>query len=109
MAVSQASLRESFSARTDEEVARLVTAGLELESLFGGPQDIEWAVDREKQLFIFQCRPLQVVAKAAVPFPEPEAAHLLQGGICASRGIGAARVQVVDERTVFSPLSPIIM
>ena len=90
------------AAITDEETRRLARAGIELEALFGGPQDIEWAIDRERRLFILQCRPLQVAIKATEPVPEPEAAPLLQGGICASQGICAGKVQLIDEQTDLS-------
>ncbi|MDD2468207.1 MAG: PEP/pyruvate-binding domain-containing protein [Desulfobulbus sp.] len=90
------------AAITDEETGRLARAGIELEALFGGPQDIEWAIDRERRLFILQCRPLQVAIKATEPVPEPEAAPLLQGGVCASQGICAGKVQLVDEQTDLS-------
>lgn len=90
------------AAITDEEAAQLAGAGIELEALFGGPQDIEWAIDRERQLFILQCRPLQVAMKAVEPVPEPDATPLLHGGTCASQGIGAGRVQIVDEHTVLA-------
>ena len=93
------------AAITDEETGRLARAGIELEALFGGPQDIEWAIDRERRLFILQCRPLQVAIKATEPVPEPEAAPLLQGGVCASQGICAGKVQLIDEQTDLSSVS----
>jgi pyruvate, water dikinase len=93
------------AAITDEEAGRLARTGIELEVLFGGPQDIEWAIDRERRLFILQCRPLQVAIKAAEPVPEPDAAPLLQGGICASQGICVGKVRIIDEQTDLSSVS----
>jgi pyruvate,water dikinase len=87
---------------SDEEALRLAQAGHRLESLFGCPQDIEWAIDRQGQLFILQSRPLQVATKAAEPVPEPDAPLVLQGGLCASKGIAAGKVQIVDARTDLS-------
>jgi pyruvate,water dikinase len=97
-----AELEAQAAAITEEEAARLTKAGLELEALFGGPQDIEWAIDRERRLSILQCRPLQVATKAAEQIPEPNTAPLLHGGICGSPGIAAGKIQVVDERTVLA-------
>jgi pyruvate,water dikinase len=88
------------AAITDEETGRLARAGIELEALFGGPQDIEWAIDRERRLFILQCRPLQVAIKATEPVPEPEAAPLLQGGLCASQGIAPGRCRLLTNKLI---------
>lgn len=93
---------EEQAAITDEEAVRLAQAGARLEALFGGPQDIEWAIDHERRLFILQCRPLQVAVKGTELIPEPDAAPLMQGGLCASQGIAAGKVQIVDEQTDLS-------
>ena len=37
---------------------RLAAAARQLEEFFGAPQDIEWAVDQERELYILQSRPL---------------------------------------------------
>lgn len=52
-----------------DEAVRLAAAARELEAFFGAPQDIEWAVDRERELYILQSRPL-VSGKE----PDPQAA-----------------------------------
>ena len=93
---------EEQAAITDEEAVRLAQAGAQLEALFDGPQDIEWAIDHERRLFILQCRPLQVAVKGTQLIPEPDAAPLMQGGLCASQGIAAGKVQRVDEQTDLS-------
>jgi pyruvate,water dikinase len=41
----------------EEEIARLVEIGLRLESEFGSPQDIEWAIAGE-DLYVLQSRPI---------------------------------------------------
>lgn len=92
------------AAITDEEAVRLALAGVQLEALFDGPQDIEWAIDRERRLFILQCRPLQVATKAAEPVPEPDVPPLLRDGLCASQGVASGKVQVVDEQTDLSAI-----
>lgn len=87
---------------SDEEAVRLAQAGSRLEALFDGPQDIEWAIDRQRQLVILQSRPLQVAIKATEPIPEPNVSPILQGGQCASQGIAAGKVQIVGVRTDLS-------
>ena len=97
------------AAITDEEAVRLAQAGAGLEELFGGPQDIEWAIDWEGRLFILQCRPLQVAAKATEPVPEPNVPSLLRDGLCASQGIAAGKVRMVDEQTDLSSVPNHVM
>lgn len=87
---------------SDSQAIHLARMGIELEALFGGPQDIEWAIDREGRIFILQSRPLQVAIKEPQLVPEPEAAPLLRGGAGASPGIGAGKVIKVDERTLLA-------
>lgn len=41
----------------EDEIARLVELGLQLETAFGSPQDIEWAL-KEGELFVLQSRPI---------------------------------------------------
>lgn len=94
-----AAVEAEQAAITDGEAVHLAQAGARLEALFGGPQDIEWAIDRQRRLFILQCRPLQVAIKATEPIPEPDEPPLLRCGLCASQGIAAGRIQVVDEQT----------
>ncbi len=54
---------QTRSALTDEQIGRIVEAGLIIERHFKKPQDIEWALDREDRLFILQTRPLRVKAQ----------------------------------------------
>ncbi len=41
----------------DHEIARLVAVGLQLETAFGSPQDVEWAFKAD-ELFVLQSRPI---------------------------------------------------
>jgi pyruvate,water dikinase len=44
--------RRGARALTDVEVAALVAAGRQLEVLFGGPQDVEWALDGDRVVLL---------------------------------------------------------
>ncbi len=46
------------SSLDDEEVISLAKIGMEIESLFGTPQDIEWAIDKSGKTHILQSRPI---------------------------------------------------
>ncbi|MBC7964916.1 MAG: hypothetical protein H7Z17_03235, partial [Fuerstia sp.] len=48
----------------DDVISALVKWGLKLESLFDGPQDIEWTVDEEGRLFLLQSRRITVPGDA---------------------------------------------
>jgi len=56
--LSQAKSQQS--SLEDDEVFRLSKLGKSIENLFGSPQDIEWALDREDQIHILQSRPITV-------------------------------------------------
>jgi pyruvate,water dikinase len=71
----------------------LYQAALLIESHFGCPQDIEWAIDDNDKLYILQSRPLVVYRKT--PSSEPDLSgmkYFASGGITASIGAGAGPV-----------------
>ncbi|MCX6543303.1 MAG: PEP-utilizing enzyme [Acidobacteria bacterium] len=79
---------------TEPEVATLARWAIELERHFGGPQDVEWALDRDRRLVILQSRPATAQAAATsrdVPAVKG-AGLLLEGGMTASAGAGAGPV-----------------
>ncbi|HII53371.1 phosphoenolpyruvate synthase [Candidatus Micrarchaeota archaeon CG08_land_8_20_14_0_20_49_17] len=47
---------------TDDEVNEIAKLGVEIENHYGTPQDIEWAINREK-VFIVQSRPITTLKK----------------------------------------------
>jgi pyruvate,water dikinase len=76
------------------EVAALVAAARRLEEHFGGPQDVEWALEEGRGLVILQSRPLVTLAhEAAEMRPDDDARQaLLSGGLTASAGLGSGPV-----------------
>ena len=60
-----------------DQAAQLAAIGRELENLFGGPQDIEWALDSDGELLLLQCRPLR---QEIAPLSPPEAADFHPSG-----------------------------
>ena len=49
---------ESRGCLTRAQLAELRTVGLRLQEHFGGPQDIEWAIDSDGALWLLQSRPI---------------------------------------------------
>lgn len=48
---------KNSSSLTDEQIKKLATLGKKIESYYGCPQDIEWAIERGK-IYILQSRPI---------------------------------------------------
>ncbi len=93
------------AALAEQERGQLAQAGRLLERLFAGPQDIEWAIDKVRRIFILQCRPLQVIPKALEPLKEPcNAVPLMRRGVGASQGIAAGPVYIVAEQEPFASI-----
>lgn len=75
------------------QVELLARYGEMIESLYGMPQDIEWAIDEEGQCWLLQARPLRIASGGAAPvgpLPDP-----LVTGMCASAGKAVGQVLAV--------------
>jgi pyruvate,water dikinase len=46
---------------TDDEAVKLARLAVKIEEHYGCPQDIEWAIDQDGQIFFLQTRPLRVI------------------------------------------------
>ena len=84
----------------DAAVLALARYGLQLEEYFHGPQDVEWALDQQGQLFLLQSRPLGLVQakteQEALPQSFPGHPVLLSGGQVASPGIAEGQVFLAE-------------
>lgn len=92
-----------------DQLMSLAEYGLTIESHYGVPMDIEWALDCTGKLVLLQARPLNVeltAARTRETAAEPEqgsidrvmAAHsvLLRGGVTASRGKASGLAYVLN-------------
>ncbi len=80
------------------ELTTLIEATRKLESHFGTPQDIEWAIDSNGTLRFLQARPMNMVLTEARP-PEhgiTDRAPLIEGGYTACPGIGSGSVVILS-------------
>ncbi len=86
----------SLASLNDDQVQTLARNSLKLEAYFQNPQDVEWALDRQGQLFILQSRPLGLVQfkSETAPVDIDLARHplLLSQGKTASPGIAVGTV-----------------
>jgi len=102
------------SCLSDSQCAELGRHGAVLETRFGGPQDIEWALDGDGRLWILQSRPLQLVdapAPSAMPRRVAGRRILIDRGIVACKGIGAGPAVVVrtDEEAAAFPAGAVLV
>ena len=85
----------------DGAVVELAGLALRMEAHFGGPQDVEWALDRDGEIYILQCRPLAVSgsrdeAAPAIESDEDAPLTILDSAVAASPGVAAGRVCLVE-------------
>ena len=59
--------RQEAACLDETRLAELVEVGRRVERHFGSHQDVEWAIDRDGELFMLQSRPVTVVARAERP------------------------------------------
>jgi pyruvate,water dikinase len=83
----------------DAEVLSLARMAAMIETHFGSPQDIEWAMDGERRLWILQSRPLRMVASCEPGATAPVEGYplILEGGDTAFPGVGSGPVVQMDE------------
>ncbi len=82
-----------------EQAVLLAATSRELETFFGSPQDIEWALGCNQDLYILQSRPLHIEAAPQSPAPTTaptDAIPLLVGAKRAAGGIACGIVHYLD-------------
>ena len=87
---------------TDEQIKLLSKYALELETFYGTPQDIEWAIGPNKKLYILQSRQLRTFTELSAPnicLPTRLEGFniLLDKGVIACKGIGFGKAFVLKE------------
>ncbi len=92
----------SRSSLSSEQVISLSKLAIHIETYYGGPQDIEWAIDAHDQIFILQCRPLQQseidarIDFAHISAPSDPAEIIAGEGVTASPGAACGPVFKVE-------------
>ena len=80
----------------DHEQLALAHLGMQVESHYGEPQDIEWAM-ADGETFLVQSRPITTLGHAPAPRSDssPAVGRLLVRGLAASTGAASGRVRVL--------------
>ncbi len=94
--------KEALPSLTDDQAMEIAGLTIRLEDYYGGPQDVEWAVDSQGTVIILQCRPLKQRKDEFFREKEPEKqTHpekiIFQGGVTASSGVGAGTVFIAKK------------
>lgn len=91
--------RQDVQTITDEQIVRLAQYGAQIETHYGVPQDIEWAVDDRGKIFILQARPETVhgAEKQAKAGERKEIMEqeIIMKGIGVSPGQASGKVRVI--------------
>ncbi len=84
---------------SDEEVLSLARMAVAIHEHFGDPQDIEWAMDAGRRLWILQSRPLCMAAFSDEGARPPVQGYplLLEAGDTAFPGVGSGPIVLMDE------------
>ncbi len=80
---------------TDDEARALAQIGVRIERHYGTPQDTEWAIDRDSEIWMLQARPVTATGLATADAGETagEGTVLLRGlGAAPGRGVGPVRI-----------------
>ncbi|MCS7215752.1 MAG: PEP-utilizing enzyme [Thermodesulfovibrio sp.] len=84
---------------SDEQIIKLATMATKIEQHFGRPQDIEWAIDEENNIYILQARPLRIkekkTAKVLLPTRIKGYNILIDKGVTACKGVGYGKVFIL--------------
>lgn len=67
---------------SNDVLSELIDYGLKIQSYYGSPQDIEWAIDKNKKIFMLQTRPITTF-KPRTDLPELTNADFKDGGVSA--------------------------
>lgn len=84
------------------QAAALAEIGVALENMYGSPQDIEWVIGSDANIYVLQCRPLhqKEIPRTHQPPTRPESEEnlIFSGqGITASPGAACGTVAIVEK------------
>ncbi|MBU3989153.1 MAG: pyruvate, phosphate dikinase [Gammaproteobacteria bacterium] len=91
--------KQTSPSLADQTLHQLCTSAVQIENHYQTPQDIEWAIDADNQLFFLQTRPLHLAAKARKPPTEDLSGleNILPGGVAVSYGVSSGNVHIAKD------------
>lgn len=101
------SLRPSIDAPT---ARRLAALGNHIAHIFGGPQDVEWAIDAHGVIWVLQARPITAALPEVLAVPESSSTTMARetclSGTPASAGTATGAARIVLSADDFHKLQP---
>jgi pyruvate,water dikinase len=88
------------SSLDDSELMELLEAARNIESIYSGPMDVEWALDNDtSELYILQARPITTLGegKKEMTSSKEEKLNVLVRGLAASPGVAAGPVVIIRD------------
>lgn len=88
------------SSLNEDELLELLEAARNIESIYSGPMDVEWALDNDtSELYILQARPITTLGegKKEMTSSKEEKLNVLVRGLAASPGIAAGPVVIIKD------------
>jgi pyruvate, water dikinase len=86
---------------SDVQIKLLAKYALDLETYYGSPQDIEWAVGSDGKIYVLQSRPLRILMNATsgvcLPTRFDSYKIILDKGVLACKGIGYGKAFVLKD------------
>lgn len=98
--------QRDLPALTRSTAVRLAQMAVQLENLYGDPQDIEWAVDHDDRIYILQCRGLPIMDGTDGEAEKQSRAEydggnppdlIAAGGVTASPGVACGPVFLAEK------------
>ena len=83
----------------DEQILEIARLAMVIESYYGVPQDLEWAIAEHGHIILLQCRPLKQLGRSEEEITgdmEASAPILMKGGIATSPGSAAGPVFILQ-------------
>jgi pyruvate,water dikinase len=82
---------------TEEEMTKIMRLGKLLESHYGKPQDVEWAIEGDSDPFLVQTRPITVLYEGgSEKAVETEKREIIVKGLGASPGMASGKVKILQ-------------
>jgi pyruvate,water dikinase len=78
-----------------DEVVDLARLGIRVEEHYGAPQDVEWAITEDGEIYLVQTRPITTMHAAELGTPASVDASVLLTGLGAAPGVAVGHVRVL--------------
>jgi pyruvate,water dikinase len=79
--------RSDESSLSESQIRTLVALGAQVEAYYGGPQDIEWAIDPDERIWLLQARPITTLFPLPAGAPTTDADMRVYFSVNVAQGV----------------------